>query len=63
MNYRYLHTLKKYVRNRNRLEASIAVGYIIEETLGFCALYLDDKVVTKRNRPGRNADAAGSGTR
>ncbi|XP_050374570.1 uncharacterized protein LOC126792127 [Argentina anserina] len=60
---RYLHTLKKYVRNRSRPEGSIAVGYIIEETLGFCALYYGDEMVTKRNRPGRNADASGSGTR
>ncbi|XP_040369498.1 uncharacterized protein LOC112186204 [Rosa chinensis] len=59
---RYLHTLKKYVRNRNRPEGSIAIGYIIEETLGFCALYLGDEVVSKRNRPGRNADFTGGGT-
>ncbi|KAL6222914.1 hypothetical protein ACLB2K_006304 [Fragaria x ananassa] len=58
---RYLHTLKKYVRNQNRPEGSIVAGYIIKVTLGFCALYFGDEVVTKRNRPGCNADSTGIG--
>ena len=33
---RYLKTLKGYVRNRARPEASMAEGYAIDEALGFC---------------------------
>ncbi|KAL6217008.1 hypothetical protein ACLB2K_010226 [Fragaria x ananassa] len=52
---RYLHTLKEYVRNRNRPEGSIAQGYIIDECLSFCAMYLGD-TDTSRSRPKRNCD-------
>ena len=54
-NYRYLLTLKLYVRNRAHPEASIANGYIMEECMTFCARYLDD-VETKSSRPIRNFD-------
>ncbi|KAL6144430.1 hypothetical protein ACLB2K_055123 [Fragaria x ananassa] len=53
---RYLHDLKKYVRNKSKPEASIAEGYIIEECLSFCTIYLSDGVESKRTRIGRNAD-------
>ncbi|XP_062016168.1 uncharacterized protein LOC133732598 [Rosa rugosa] len=53
---RYLHDLKKYVRNRSQPEGSIAEGYIIEECLSFCTMYLSDGVESKRTRIGRNAD-------
>ncbi|KAL4035831.1 hypothetical protein IC575_004538 [Cucumis melo] len=33
---RYMKVLKGYVRNRNRLEGSIAEGYIVEEAIEFC---------------------------
>lgn len=53
---RYLFTLNKYVRNKNLPEGCIAEGYIIEETLSFCVMYLADGVDSKRTRIGRNAD-------
>ena len=37
---RYLYVLKKYVRNRNKPEASIATGYLYAEALGLMAEYL-----------------------
>lgn len=52
---RYLNTLKRYVRNRARPEASIAKGYLMEECTNFCAAYLND-VETKLDRPFRIND-------
>ncbi|KAM2842900.1 hypothetical protein PS2_030975 [Malus domestica] len=52
---RFLLTLKKYVRNKNRPEGSMTQGYLAEECLSFCAMYLED-VETCLNRPCRNAD-------
>lgn len=52
---RYLHTLKDYVRNRNRPEGSIAQGYIIDECLSFCSMYLDD-TETRLSRTKHNVD-------
>jgi hypothetical protein len=37
---RTLGTLKKYVRNRARPEASMASGYVLDETLGFVIEYM-----------------------
>jgi hypothetical protein len=37
---RTLGTLKKYVRNRARPEASMASGYVLDETLGFVTEYM-----------------------
>lgn len=54
-----MHDLKKYVRNRSRPEGSIAEGYIIEECLSFCSMYLSDGVELKRTRIGRHADDPG----
>lgn len=51
---RYLHTLKSYVRNKSRPEGSIAEGYLAEECLSFCSMYLQG-VDTRRNRLGRNS--------
>lgn len=53
---RYLCTLKSYVRNKGRPEGSIAEGYLAEECLSFCSLYLDENVETRHNRVGRNED-------
>lgn len=53
---RYLHTLKLYVRNRARPEASISKGYLMEECMIFCERYMVDHVKTKFNRPSRNND-------
>jgi hypothetical protein len=32
----YLYVLKKYVRNKAKLEACMALGYMYDEALGFC---------------------------
>ncbi|KAK2967228.1 hypothetical protein RJ640_026589 [Escallonia rubra] len=56
---RYLATLKSYVRNRSRPEGSIAEGYIAEECLTFCSLYLGDNVETKFNWKTRNDSSEG----
>ena len=45
---RYLKTLKGYVRNRARPEASMAEGYAIDEALGFCTEYMQSYTVTSR---------------
>ena len=37
---RYLKTLKDYVRTYARPEGSIAEGYCLEDTLGFCTEYM-----------------------
>ncbi|CAB4294143.1 unnamed protein product [Prunus armeniaca] len=39
------------------------LSYIVEECLSFCALYLGDDTVHKRNKLGRNVDAQGSNMR
>ncbi|XP_062028692.1 uncharacterized protein LOC133744613 [Rosa rugosa] len=48
-----------YPIERSRPETSIAEGYIIEECLSFCTMYLSDGVESKRTRIGRNADDPG----
>jgi hypothetical protein len=45
---RYLKTLKGYVRNRARPEASMAEGYAIDEAFGFCTEYMQSYTVTSR---------------
>jgi hypothetical protein len=52
---RYMKKLKNYVRNPTRPEGCIAEGYVAEEALTFCSMYLRD-VQTKFNRPDRNED-------
>ena len=47
--------MKKYVRNKARLEGSIAEGYTINEALTYCSMYLRD-IETRFNRPERNTD-------
>ena len=37
---RYLKTLKGYVRNKSRPEASMAEGYIVDESMGFMTEYM-----------------------
>nr|XP_027124174.1 uncharacterized protein LOC113740857 [Coffea arabica] len=39
-----------------RPEGSIAQGYLVEECINFCSLYLADYVETKFNRPSRNEE-------
>nr|GFA07922.1 hypothetical protein [Tanacetum cinerariifolium] len=52
---RYIKKLKNYVRNKSKLEGSIAEGYAVEEALTFSSYYFRD-VTTKINRPDRNVD-------
>ncbi|XP_074322753.1 uncharacterized protein LOC141659723 [Apium graveolens] len=51
---RYLHILKLKVRNKARVEGSIAERYIEEEGVHFCSLYFDSKIATMHNRLRRN---------
>ena len=53
---RYMKKLKNYVRNKARPEASIAEGYVADQALTFCLMYLRD-VQTRFNRQDRNEDA------
>lgn len=59
--YRFLRRLKMYVRNKSRLEGSIAEGYITEECLTFCLRYMHG-VQTRENRSTRNNDDDGDET-
>ncbi|KAI3793975.1 hypothetical protein L1987_36599 [Smallanthus sonchifolius] len=52
---RYMKKLKAY-RNKAKPEGSIVEGYVADEALTFCYMYLDG-MQTKFNRPDRNADA------
>jgi len=45
---RYMKTLKEYVRTYARPEASIAEGYAMSETLGYCTEYLQRFEGTRR---------------
>lgn len=60
MLFRYLGVLKSYVRNRSRPEGSIAEGYIAEECLTFCSMYLHERVDTRFSRLQRNFDNVGT---
>ncbi|CAA3020178.1 Hypothetical predicted protein [Olea europaea subsp. europaea] len=53
---RFLHHLKKKVKNRAHVEASIVEAYLVEETSTFCSLYFDQHVETRLNRVLRNDD-------
>ena len=57
---RKLGNLKDYVRNKAHPEGSIAEGYIAEESLTFCSMYLKD-IETVFSRPERNYDGRGTG--
>lgn len=50
-------TLKGYVRNRACPEGSIAVGYVVNESLTFLSMYLPT-VETRFNHPERNYDGS-----
>ncbi|KAD2394219.1 hypothetical protein E3N88_41196 [Mikania micrantha] len=53
---RYMKKLKSFVRNKARPEGSIAEGYVVEEALTFCSMYLEG-IQTRFNRPDRNTNA------
>lgn len=48
--------MKSCVQNRSKPEGSIARGYLAEECLSFCSLYLADYVESKFNQTARNED-------
>ncbi|KAH0754685.1 hypothetical protein KY290_024955 [Solanum tuberosum] len=54
---RFLCKLKRYVRNKARPDGSIAEGYIIDECLTFCSMYLTN-IETRFNREDQNADGS-----
>lgn len=47
------------MRNKSKPEGSIAEGYLAEECLSFCSLYLSSDVETIHNRTSRNHDDGG----
>ena len=49
-----MRRLKQKVKNKARVEGSIAERYTEEELVNFCSLYFDDVVSTKHNRLSRN---------
>ena len=53
---RYLKTLKGYVQNRARPEASMVEGYVIDEVLGFCTKYTQSYTVTSHKVEDDNED-------
>ncbi|XP_031248828.1 uncharacterized protein LOC116106594 [Pistacia vera] len=53
---RFLGKLKKYVRNKARPEGSIVEGYMVNEALTFCSMYLRG-IETRFNRVERNDDS------
>ena len=52
---RYVKKLKNNVRNKAKPEGSIAEGYVADEALTFCSMYLEG-MQTKFNRADRNDD-------
>jgi rubrerythrin len=58
---RYMKKLKAYVRNKAKPEGSIAEGYVADEALTFCSMYLEG-VKTKFNAPDRDDDGGESNT-
>jgi hypothetical protein len=54
---RRLLTLKRFVRNVERPEGSIAEAYVANECLTACSRYSDD-IDTRHNREGRNKERA-----
>ncbi|XP_023738343.2 uncharacterized protein LOC111886342 [Lactuca sativa] len=52
---RYMKKLKNYVRNKAKPKGSIAEGYVVDEALTFCSMYLEG-MQTKFNHVDRNED-------
>ncbi|KAL6585933.1 hypothetical protein OROMI_002577 [Orobanche minor] len=53
---RYLQKLKNNVKNKNRVEGSIANAYLMEEASSFCSYYFEEHVGTKARNVPRNED-------
>ncbi|XP_038680928.1 uncharacterized protein LOC119981859 [Tripterygium wilfordii] len=47
---RFLHSLKKKVKNKARVEGSICEAYIVEETSSFASYYFEPHVSSRRTR-------------
>jgi hypothetical protein len=45
---RYMKSLKDYVRTKAQLEDSMAKGYILDDTLGFCMEYMSRLTAIRR---------------
>lgn len=54
--FRFLHSLKKKVKNKARVEGSICQAYLLEETALFCSHYFESYVQTQNRRVPRNDD-------
>ena len=57
---RCMHELKMKVRNKAKVEGSIAEAYIMEEISNFCSMYFEPEIQTRRTRPPRNDDGGDS---
>ena len=55
---RFLYHLKKKVKNKARVEASICNAYIVEEVTIFASCYFEPHVLCKRRRAGRNDEGS-----
>ncbi|KAL6548500.1 hypothetical protein OROGR_008921 [Orobanche gracilis] len=53
---RYLRKLKNNVKNKNKVESSIANAYLMEEASSFCSYYFEEHVGTKARNVPRNED-------
>ena len=53
---RFLHKLKKIVKNKAIVEGSIAEAYILQEISDFGSLYFDTRIQTRWNTVSRNDD-------
>ncbi|MQL88364.1 hypothetical protein Taro_020921 [Colocasia esculenta] len=51
-----MHDLKMKVRNKAKVEGSIAETYIMEEISNFCSMYFEADIQTCRTQPPRNDD-------
>ena len=48
--FRFLHSLKKKVKNKARVEVSICEAYLVEETSTFASFYYPNHVERRRTR-------------
>lgn len=54
--HRYLRNLKSNVKNKNKVEGSIANAFLMEELCYFTTFYFEEQVQTKLRTAARNAD-------
>ena len=55
-----MHDLKMKVRNKAKVEGSIAEAYIMEEISNFCSMYFEADIQTHCTQPPRNDDGGES---